>query len=176
MIKPRTSPLARCGAGALACAALALAIGGAPLAAASGRSAIAKAELVHNIIRFVELPGQRLRLRLCVLRSDEMAQPLADLAGEPLGTSRLEVALKGTMANLADCNVIYLGAAAAGSVSVQPGQVLIGEGPRFVDEGGTVALLVADGPNRFAVNTRNASKGGVRFSSHLLRLASRVVN
>jgi hypothetical protein len=47
----------------------------------------------------------------------------------------------------------------------------VGEGRRFLDQGGMVAFLLEDNRVRFAVNKRNADAAGLNISSRLLRVA-----
>ncbi|HWU01492.1 MAG TPA: YfiR family protein, partial [Novosphingobium sp.] len=133
--------------------------------------------MIYNILRFMTLPEARARLRLCVRKGDALAPGLQALGGEPLGAGQLEVDV---MPSFADgsrgCDVIYAGNAPAGSLVPGHGQILIGEGQRFAEDGGTVALLSFGGQVRFAINARVANRSGIRVSSQLLRLAAKVVN
>lgn len=47
----------------------------------------------------------------------------------------------------------------------------VGEGRRFLEQGGMVAFLLEDNRVRFSVNKRNADAAGLNISSRLLRVA-----
>lgn len=53
--------------------------------------------------------------------------------------------------------------------------VVVGEGEDFIEEFGTIGLLIVDGRIRFAINERRAIDSGLHISSKLLSLAQRVV-
>ena len=53
--------------------------------------------------------------------------------------------------------------------------LIVGEGETFIEEQGTIGLLIVDGRIRFAINERRATQSGLHISSKLLSLAQRVV-
>jgi hypothetical protein len=157
-----------------ASAALALLGHSAPATAGPSANSI-RAAMIYNIVRFMALPDAKPRIRLCLRRGDELAPDLAALSGEPLGNGQLEVVPVPAITDMGRaCDILYLGANPA--VPLARGQVSIGDGPRFVDDGGTVGLVSFGGQLRFAINARAANNGGIRISSQLMRLAARVVN
>jgi hypothetical protein len=54
---------------------------------------------------------------------------------------------------------------------IASGGVSVGESDTFLDRGGTINLFVEEGRVRFSMRPHEAERRGVRFSSHLLRLA-----
>lgn len=53
--------------------------------------------------------------------------------------------------------------------------LIVGEGNAFIEERGTIGLLIVDGRIRFVINERRATESGLQISSKLLSLAQRVV-
>jgi len=155
-------------------AAVALMGQGAPAWAGPSSNSV-KAAMIYNIVRFMALPDPKPKVRLCLRRGDDLTPDLNALSGEPVGAGLLEIVPVGAIADMArGCDILYLGTNPA--IPLSRGQISIGEGSRFVDDGGTVGLVNFGGQLRFAINARVASHGGVRVSSQLMRLAARVVN
>jgi len=145
------------------------------VAAAQGRASV-KAVMIYNIVRFIELPEHRAQVRLCLRRSEDVANDLSALSGQPVGAGQLEVQTVATLADLGRaCDVVYLGGGASMGVPLY-GQVLIGEGSRFAEDGGTVGLVSFGDQLRFVINAKVAVHSGLKVSSQLMRLAARVIN
>ncbi len=53
--------------------------------------------------------------------------------------------------------------------------LIVGEGEDFIEEQGTIGLLIVEGRIRFSINERRAIDSGLHISSKLLSLAQRVV-
>ena len=47
----------------------------------------------------------------------------------------------------------------------------VGDGDRFLENGGVIVMKIVDGRVRFEVNATNAARNGLRISSQLLSLA-----
>ncbi|NBC37116.1 DUF4154 domain-containing protein [Novosphingobium sp. FSY-8] len=147
----------------------------APVAANGGNGV--KAAMIYNILRFMTLPDARPRVRLCVRRADELAPDLLSLNGEPVGAGQLEVVPLANLTDARGCDALYVGNAPITSAPAPGrGQVLIGDGGHFAEDGGTVGLISFGGQTRFAINARVAAHSGVRISSQVMRLAARIVN
>ncbi|MBF0406180.1 MAG: YfiR family protein [Candidatus Riflebacteria bacterium] len=54
------------------------------------------------------------------------------------------------------------------------GVLTIGEGERFIDDGGILAFTIEDSKIRFFISNSNAIKAGLKISSKLLQLARKV--
>lgn len=137
-----------------------------------------KAAMVYNIIRFVEFPGARQTLNLCVVRSDPMAQYLAALEGRQVGGARLNIVTLESAARFgASCQIIYTDSGSAADIGPRVrGQITIGAGRQFAENGGTVGLIRFGGQTRFVINLRDADGRDVRFSSQLIQLAAKVIS
>jgi hypothetical protein len=74
------------------------------------------------------------------------------------------------------CHVVFVGRGASGGASVLKATagrpvLTVGEGERFLDDGGVIALRIVEQRIRFDVSAANAQKAGLRISSQLLGLA-----
>lgn len=174
MAAPPYSRWLRCLGAAVA--ALAQIVPVAPAAAAEDFAV--KAALVYNILRFVTVPGNPSRIRVCVLESDPIAPSLRKIDGRQIGQLRASVALVANVAGLkSGCDVIYLDDDSPKLVGgAVRGQVLIGSGSKFAEGGGTVGLINFGGQVRFVINARVANRSGVTISAQLMQLAAKVVS
>jgi hypothetical protein len=133
--------------------------------------------LVLNIIRFVDFPPKThdAPLLLCVERNDPNSAGLMALNGLHVGRQAIAVHPVAED-NFTNCDVAYLGKTTPPVIAKaqQPGQLLIGEGSRFISDGGMVGLVQTGTQIRFEINARVARNAHVNISSQLLRLASRV--
>jgi len=136
-----------------------------------------RAALVFNIIRFIDLPPRPHGgpLLLCIDKGDQNGAALMTLNGQHIADQTISVRPVNEGA-VADCNFRYLGNAAAADIAhaQQPGLLLIGEGPHFINDGGMVGLVQTGKQIRFEINVAVARRCRVNISSQLLRLASRV--
>jgi len=135
-----------------------------------------KAAIVFNVLRFVELPdGGRGPLVFCVSGNERAADRFRAFSGRTAGSRT--VSMRSVRANnFSGCDVVYLGSASASTVANASarGRLLVGEGRRFIDNGGSVGLVQMGSQVRFEVNLDAAQDAGVRMSSKLVRLAARV--
>jgi len=137
-----------------------------------------KAAIVYNILRFVSFPGSKPTLTVCARRQDNLTEGLKGLQGRAVATRKIDVVVYDRLDQAsADCDVIYVGSASARSVQAPTrGQILIGEHPAFIEQGGTVGLVNFGSQVRFTINARAARNAEVRFSSQLMQLAARVIS
>ncbi|WP_221792309.1 YfiR family protein [Aquisediminimonas sediminicola] len=138
-----------------------------------------KAAIMFNILRFVNFPLEDAgrALRLCVDRDEDAARELALLHGRHVGDRDVEVRLMDFAAvGGAGCDIAYLGNGSAASIArlSQRGRLLVGDGPGFINGGGTIGLVRFGNQIRFEINARAARQSGVSISSKLMRLAARV--
>ncbi|MDQ4421003.1 YfiR family protein [Sphingobium sp. DEHP117] len=137
-----------------------------------------KVAIIYNILRFVTFPNNTATLTVCARRQDSLVEGLKSLEGRAVSTRKITVAVYDKIDQAAnECDVVYVGYASARTLQKPArGQILIGEDPSFVDQGGTVGL-VSFGPQvRFTINARVAQSSGVRFSSQLMQLAAKVIS
>ncbi len=119
-------------------------------------------------------------LRICVVRDREVFDLMREtIAMKPSQGRVVDVVLLRERNEISDCHVAYVPEAR----SMQDwrremqvaGLVTIGEGSRFVDDGGVFGFVIVDDKIRFEINLELAESKGIKISSKLLSLAKRVV-
>lgn len=136
---------------------------------------------MFNVIRYTEWPessfvaGQP--ITVCRFGSDgALVHALSALEGRVIRGS--EIRVRTVEADASGCLVLVFpeGGNVAAVRRMQGRPLLtVGEGWAFLDEGGVLAVVVADGRLAFGVNLDAARRGNLRLSAQLLRLARRVV-
>lgn len=135
-------------------------------------SMMLKSAYIYNIAQFTVWPanGAARPLNLCVGGGHVLAQALRGLHGKPVGERKLAVIEPG---GSAPCDVAVLRAGAARPAADGSGTLAIVDEPGN-GYAGAVALVEEDQHLRFDIDTREAARAGLRFSSRLLRLARNV--
>jgi len=137
----------------------------------------ARVDKIYNLLRFVSWPNVKSVRRVCLHRGDPLVPYMVAMAGQGLGDDIIEVALLAQASPIrSDCDVVYVGAVAPANLQAGRGQLVVGEGMGFAENGGTIALFTSEGKIRFVINARVARQSGLHISSQVLKLAARVIN
>ncbi|QBE66799.1 YfiR family protein [Pseudoduganella lutea] len=155
----------------LAATALALFVAALP-GRAQTDDAVLKAAYIYNIAQFTVWPanaGTR-PLNVCVASGHALWQSLRQLHGKPVGERK--VAVVEPAAGTA-CDVTVLRAGAVRPAADGTGMLAVVDEPA-TGYAGAVALVEEDQHLRFDIDTKEAARAGLRFSSRLLRLARNV--
>lgn len=139
---------------------------------AQSDDAALKAAYVYNIAQFTTWPGVagERPLNVCLASGHPLWDSLRRLQGKPVGERRLAVLEPGAGAA---CDVLVLRSGAQRPPEAGNGTLTIVDGPRN-GYAGAVALIEEDQHLRFDVDTQEAARAGLHFSSRLLRLARNV--
>jgi hypothetical protein len=145
-----------------------------------------KAAFLYNFTKFVQWPPEAL--------ADGDAVVVAVLGEDPFGLA-LERAFQGKtvqdhpvvirrfeqLADVKRCHVLFVAAPEAGRIAAivkllgaQP-VLTVGEGDDFVRRGGIIAFGMEANKVRFEINLDAAERAGLKISSELAKLATRVV-
>lgn len=133
-----------------------------------------KAAYIYNFAQFTTWTEQRARqpFRVCADAGSAIWPSLEAYNGKPVngrGWSTVDAAVP---SDRAPCDLLIL-ARSAGSANAAPGMLVVRDG---AGRGPAMITLVDDDERlRFDVDTREAEKSGLRFSSKLLRLARTVL-
>jgi hypothetical protein len=147
----------------------------------SSREDQLKAGYIFNFAKFVEWPNLAATdiLTICFLGGAGIRDALvASTGGKMIGTHPVNT--RAVDANSAHgCQLLFVAAdAAASSEAVNGGSILavlsVSEQRDFVLKGGMIELFTDDNRLRFNINLDNARRAGLKISSSLLQLASRV--
>jgi hypothetical protein len=165
---------------ALACAVL-------PWPSAPARADVnqAKANLLHNIAKFVEWPGfvagQDTPLVFTILGEDELAAELAGvLSSKSVNGHPVFVRFARRPQDARGSQILYLAASEAERIAmvlavVDTSAVLtVSDAPGFAAHGGMVGFSTEGDRVRFEVNLAQAERTGLKLSAKLLSLAKLV--
>ena len=141
-----------------------------------------RAGYLFNFAKFVEWPnsGATDVLTICFVGGIGIRDSFAAGGdGKQVGTRAVVTRTLSRRESTEGCAVLYVEAAAPfsqeymNSIGV-PGLLTVGDAPDFIRKGGTIELFADNNRLRFNVNLDNARRAGLRISSSLLQLASRV--
>jgi len=142
-----------------------------------------RAGYLLNFAKFVEWPtlGATDVLTVCFVGGTGIRESFAiGAGGKQVGTHPFVTRTLAGRESTEGCQVLYVEAAAPFSqeylsvVAVSPALLTVGDAHDFIHKGGTVELFADSNRLRFNVNLDNARRAGLRISSSLLQLASRV--
>ena len=144
-----------------------------------------KAAFLYNFTKFVEWPpsafeGDATPFRVCVFGDQSFRREVeAMMAGESVAGRPVQVSAPPAN-ELRRCHIAYFGASEAERAAQLMAQLqkfpvlTVGEGTRFLGQGGLIAFAIQDDRVRFDVNKRGADRTGLVISSKLLRVARHV--
>jgi hypothetical protein len=169
----------------LAFVAAALALVEAPAFAQATLENDVKATFLYNFTKFIEWPpsagSEGNPLRLCVLADPEFTRAVdRTIAGESVDGRPLERIEPASVDDVRRCAILYVGPthltrAARFLVAARQLPVLtVGEGSRFIDQGGAIAFVLEHNRVRFDISNTAVQRSGLKASSKLLRVARSV--
>ena len=142
-----------------------------------------KAAFLYNFTKFVEWPDSAFpegTLRLCVLGEDPFGKALQTVAGEEVAGHKLIVLSTGKLSDPAGCQVLFISRSERERMprilaDLRDLPVLtVSDTGGFIDQGGIINFTLEEGKVRFEINQESAERAGIKISSKLLRLATRV--
>lgn len=144
---------------------------------------VLKAAFLYNFVKFVEWPaeafaGAKSPLTICVFGTDPFGASLDGVVrGETLGERGLLVQRPEALADLRDCQVLYVSRSERQRLpevlaQVEGAPVLtVGDTGGFLRAGGVINFVLEDNKVRFQINQEAAERNRLTISSKLLRLA-----
>ena len=150
----------------------------------SAGEAEVRAAFIYNFTKFIDWPPGQVpadAFRVCVAGAPVLSRAVeAIIRGETAGGRPLVRVELHTPEEAVGCQVLFIGRDVAdrtprflSAVRDQP-VLTIGDGPRFLQQGGAIRFLLEDNRVRFDVNTSAADRARLNISSKLLRVARRV--
>jgi hypothetical protein len=157
-----------------------------PAAAQADRASAeaVKTGFVYNFAKFTEWPAgddDTAALRLCAPGAQPLDGRLAQLHGRSLQNRTISVHTGVRAAQWKDCHVLFVSAGDAHQLdallrhTANAPVLTIGDLPGFAQAGGMIGLQEEDKRIRFEINLAAAQRAGLRLSSQMLKLASRVL-
>jgi len=144
-----------------------------------------KAAFLYNFTKFVEWPQSAFSdatapFRVCVFGDAAFRHDVEEmLTGETIAGRPLRV-ITPEAGDIKGCHLAYFGSAdgdrSAQVLAAMRGVpvLTVGEGRRFLQQGGVISFVLEDNRVRFDVNKRAVDRAGLTVSSKLLRVARNV--
>lgn len=143
-----------------------------------------KAAFLLNFTKFVEWPpvafaDEHSPLAICILGEDPFGDALNEIVkGEAVNGREIVVSRIARPPAPKACQVMFV-ARAEKDVrkmlgELGPGVLTVGEGERFLQDGGVVAFVIENRRVRFDIDQRAAAKGMLNISSRLMNVARSV--
>lgn len=144
-----------------------------------GREDQMKAAYLFNFAKFVEWPPDaKGPIRVCFIGAPGVYESLAEsTAGKRVGTRAIAIDRLQPADSRLGCDVIYVDAAWETNVPIEAAgnsALTVSDANEFTHHGGIIRLFQHDNRLRFDINLDNARRAGLKISSNLLKLASRV--
>lgn len=143
-----------------------------------------KAAFLLNFAKFVEWPPNVFEaadspVAICVLGKDPFGQALDDvIQGETVESRKLVIERISKAPAPRMCHVVFVGSGGKNITealsSLGRGVLTVGEGDKFLQDGGMIAMVVENRKVRFDVNQTAAINAGLNLSSRLLTVARSV--
>jgi hypothetical protein len=142
-----------------------------------------KAGFLFQFTKFIDWPEESIpqsTLTLCVLGKDPFGPVLDQLQGETVKGRSVEIQRVG-MGNIDRCQLLFVSPSEEsrmpGILNAVKGKniLTVGEASRFLDQGGMIRFFIQDNKIRFEINNKEAQDSGLKISSKLLKIASRVM-
>ena len=145
-----------------------------------------KAAFLYNFTKFVDWPegafaGSGAPFNVCVYADDGFQRELRSiLSNEQVRGRRITITPLKNGDDLRTCHLVYFGPqhldrSARRLPTLKQAPVLtVGEGRRFLEQGGLIAFLLEDNRVRFDISKRAADAAGLIVSSKLLRVARQI--
>jgi TonB family protein len=138
-----------------------------------------RAAYVFNLAKYAEWPPESKQLVIGVIGNRATGEFLKKLLdGRMSGSRPIRLKLSPPIAELRDCNIVYLadGSAKKTLAAMQnmhlEGVLTIGETDSFPDDGGMIALVRVGDQIQMQLNPEATERGGVRLDSQVLDLAT----
>ena len=134
-----------------------------------------KAAFLFNFLKFVEWPPAAADAPwvIGVLGHDPFGPSLDEtVRGKMVNGRRVEVRRYDKLADVKDCNILFIGRSdyERTGIPVQPGLLTVGEAPGFLKAGGAISFYLEDNHVRFEIRPVVARSANLHVSSQLLKL------
>jgi hypothetical protein len=139
-----------------------------------------KAAYLINFLKYVEFPGTRTTVNLCLFGRDSLGPYLASYEGRQIGGRELHIRKVSSPEQLTDCQELFIpdteeARFAAVLRWVDKQSILtVSDAETFTREGGAIALIRSEGRLQFDINADALNRANLKASSQMLRLARQV--
>lgn len=150
-----------------------------PIARATSLEYEVKAAFLLNFTKFVQWPAEAAGnadspFTVCVIGNDPFGRTLDDIVkDEAVGGHKIVV--QRPQAEQKTCQLEYFAEDSSAPVATpRSGALTVGEGEKFLRQGGIIAFVLDEGRVRFDINLKAANNAGLKLSSKLLAVARSV--
>jgi YfiR/HmsC-like len=140
-----------------------------------------KAVYLFNFAKLTVWPASSAAdlLTICFIGAPGVRELIArDVTGKLIGARHIAVRALGPSQRADDCSIVYIeaaaGAASSFAASAPSYALTVSDAHDFAYHGGMIELFFKDNRLRFIINLDNARLAGLKMSSNLLALASKV--
>jgi hypothetical protein len=145
-----------------------------------------KAAYLFNFAKFVEwpqaaLPRENTPLSVCLVGKSPMNDVMESLAGKTIKNRRLVIHQFSRIEDLNECHILFINSSVKTSLSQIVASVAsrpiltVSDSKGFAAAGGIIEFVPVGAKIRFEINHRSALNINLKISSHLLRLATTVI-
>lgn len=145
-----------------------------------------KAAYLYNFTKYVEWPAasfnrENTPLIICILGNSPMNEVIETLSGKTVRNRRLVIRHFSRIEDLSECQVLFINASVKSpltqilSAAASRSVLTVSDSRGFAASGGIIELVQVGGKIRFIINNRAAQSASLQISSHLLRLATTVL-
>lgn len=145
-----------------------------------------KASYLYNFTRFVEWPSEGAggnTFAICVLGKDPFGEALNDLVGKTVRNRKIAVRKIFSIDEAQGCDILYISASERAhqknilsSLPPAHGMLTVSDSNQFTLHGGMIGLVTVGGRIRFEINNKAAMQANLRISSHMLKLAVKIID
>jgi hypothetical protein len=145
-----------------------------------------KAAYLYNFGRFVDWPQEAPPTRasdfqICVLGEDPFGAALdSTISGEKIDGKNVSARRVSKIDEAAECRILFISLSERAQIKAmlstlaKSSILTVSDEPQFIQKGGMVQFVLADGRVRFEINVGAARQAGLSLSSDLLKVAARV--
>lgn len=127
-----------------------------------------KAAYLYNIMKFVEWPKKE-KITVCVLGENPFGAYLAEMEKRKIGDKEIKVIHSHSITELQKCDLLYVNVEHFKEVeNLFSNTLTISDSKEFLNEGGMIGLVKAQGKIRILMNYQKINKEGFSISSKLL--------
>jgi len=145
-----------------------------------------KAAYLYNFAKFVEWPAtafprETSPLTFCIIGKSPLNQVIESLAKKTIKNRGLAIRQLSEIENPGECNILFINAALKASIP----QILtaaasfpiltVSDYKGFAAVGGNIEFVAVSDKIRFVINNQAAKRADLKISSHILRLATTVI-
>ena len=139
-----------------------------------------KAAYLVNFLKYVEFPGSRSTINLCLFGRDSLGPYLASYEGRQIGGRELHIRKVSSPEQLVDCQELFIPDTEEARVAAvlrwvdKQAILTVSDSETFTRDGGAIALIRIDGRLQFEINAEALNRANLKASSQMLRLARQV--